>query len=57
MTALIYKGYYKLYSDELLPYVRVNRVKEYNMSFYKVMLEISDAFGNVGKFSFNVQRR
>jgi hypothetical protein len=57
MTSLIYKGYYKLYSDELLPYVKVNRVKEYNMSSYKVVLEIGDAFGNVGKFSFNVQRR
>jgi len=57
MTSLTYKGYYKLYSDGLLPYVKVNRVKEYNMSSYKVVLEIGDAFGNVGKFSFNVQRR
>ncbi|QAV32450.1 Peptidase family M23 [Fervidobacterium changbaicum] len=57
MTSLVYRAYYKLYSDEDSPFVRVNKVKQYGGSNYKVSLEIKDAFGNVGKFSFNLQRR
>ncbi|MGQ9856252.1 MAG: M23 family metallopeptidase [Fervidobacterium sp.] len=57
MSALTYRGFYKLYSDESLPFVKVNDVSGYNASNYQVKLEIRDEFGNSKDFYFNLVRR
>ncbi|ODN30216.1 M23 family metallopeptidase [Fervidobacterium thailandense] len=56
MTSLIYKAFYKLYSDEELPFVKVNRVGEFKRLTYDVKVEISDVFGNSGVFTFTLKR-
>ncbi|HQO05039.1 MAG TPA: M23 family metallopeptidase [Fervidobacterium sp.] len=57
MTSLIYRGYYKLYSSSDLPFVKVNKLNDYNHSSqYSVSIEIRDTFGNVGTFPFKLVR-
>lgn len=56
MTSLIYRGYYKLYSSTDLPFVKVNKLSNYNSSQYSVSIELIDAFGNVGTFPFRLVR-
>uniref|UniRef100_A0A7C4CDU7 M23 family metallopeptidase n=1 Tax=Fervidobacterium thailandense TaxID=1008305 RepID=A0A7C4CDU7_9BACT len=56
MTSLVYRAFYKLYSEENLPFVRVNRVGEFKNSAYDVKIEISDIFGNSGVFTFTLKK-
>ncbi|WP_448376339.1 M23 family metallopeptidase [Fervidobacterium sp.] len=56
MTAIIYRGYYNLYAEDSLPFVKVNSIDKYSSSTYSVQLEVSDGFGNSRKFSFNLVR-
>ncbi|MGB4262412.1 MAG: M23 family metallopeptidase [Fervidobacterium sp.] len=59
MTSLIYRGYYKLYTLDDLPYVKVNKLNSlsnYDSGQYLVTIEIKDALGNVGMFSLKLVR-
>lgn len=57
MTSLTYRGFYKLYSRDNLPFVKVNEISNYNGDNYKVTIEIFDDFGNQGTFKFNLIKK
>jgi len=57
MTSLTYRGFYKLYSTNNLPFVKVNEVNSYTDSSYKVTIELFDDFGNQGTFTFNLAKQ
>ncbi|MGC8902246.1 MAG: M23 family metallopeptidase [Fervidobacterium sp.] len=57
MTSLIYKGFYKLYQDKDLSFVKKNAVSSYTGNYYNVKLELSDNFGNSSSFQFSLQKR
>ncbi|ABS59990.1 M23 family metallopeptidase [Fervidobacterium nodosum] len=57
MTGLIYRGFYKLYNNKNVSFVKENKIESQTGNLYNVRIEITDEFGNNGVFRFTLQRR